>query len=161
LHRDLCHRSWYDTTALLDLSKGFSLPAWAVKPSQLKDSYLDVQKDNITAQVIPIGKSPAKIFGRVKELCDQLLEHGSISRQHAAIVHCAQGPTIIDLKSSHGTKLNESKIPPAQPMLLKGISMCRSAFIAIINDPICPHRFISRVYRNGWCPKVEFIELVL
>jgi hypothetical protein len=34
-----------------------------------------------------LGKRPFFVLGKQKELCHVVLEHGSISRQHAAIVH--------------------------------------------------------------------------
>lgn len=43
---------------------------------------------------------------------------GSISRQHAGLVHTKQGPVLIDLFSSHGTTLNSTKLSAGQPYAL-------------------------------------------
>merc|ERR1719319_220899 len=45
-------------------------------------------------------------------MCDVRLDHPSISRQHAAILHGSSGnPYILDLGSSHGTQVNHKKLP--------------------------------------------------
>merc|ERR1719464_2141631 len=44
-------------------------------------------------------------------MCDLRLDHPSISRQHAAIMHGSSGnPYIQDLGSSHGTQVNHKKL---------------------------------------------------
>jgi len=47
-----------------------------------------------------------------------VLDHQSVSRQHAAIVHSADGILLIDLHSSHGTFLNDEKLEPGVPYKL-------------------------------------------
>ena len=52
------------------------------------------------------------------DTCDIVLRHESTSRQHAAIIHSRRGVHLVDLKSSHGTFLNDVKIRPGEPVLL-------------------------------------------
>lgn len=66
-----------------------------------------------------LSKSRGHSFGRHAEWCDQVLPKlGSVSRQHAALVHTRQGPVIVDLFSSHGTTLNDKRLAPGQPYAL-------------------------------------------
>jgi hypothetical protein len=64
-----------------------------------------------------LSKRPCFVLGKQKELCHVVLEHDSISRQHAAIVHGmppkaqADGGHdvwLIDLDSAHGTFIGRS-----------------------------------------------------
>ena len=57
-----------------------------------------------------VGKRPVHSFGRNSELCTHALDHGSISRQHALIVHTQHGPYLVDLHSSQGTRVNGEKV---------------------------------------------------
>jgi hypothetical protein len=61
---------------------------------------------------LPVGEHPMYTFGR-SLTCDFQLEHPSASRQHAVLVHHENGGLYaIDLKSSHGTAVNEKPIKP-------------------------------------------------
>ena len=58
-------------------------------------------------------------FGR-SLTCDFQLDHPSISRQHAALVHHTKGGLyLIDLKSSHCTAVNGTRLRPFEAVLLK------------------------------------------
>jgi len=58
-----------------------------------------------------INRKKCTIFGRNKSMCDIWLEHPSISRQHAAILHGSSGNMyILDLGSSHKTTCNHKKL---------------------------------------------------
>lgn len=55
--------------------------------------------------------------GRDPNTCDILLQHDSISRQHAVLQYGEQGELYIaDLGSSHGTVLNKETIKPKKLM---------------------------------------------
>ena len=59
------------------------------------------------------------IFGRKKETCDVLLEHQSISRQHAVMFFGEMGAVyLMDLGSSHGTHVNGERITEKEAVLL-------------------------------------------
>ena len=52
--------------------------------------------------------------------CDFPLEHPSLSRNHAALCHHENGGIyVIDLKSSHGTKVNRRALKPFEATLVR------------------------------------------
>lgn len=59
-------------------------------------------------------KNSWMLFGRADEICDQILSHPSISKQHAVIQFRrrknAAVPYLIDLDSTNGTRLNGVQI---------------------------------------------------
>jgi len=66
-----------------------------------------------------INRKKCTIFGRNKSMCDIWLEHPSISRQHAAILHGSSGNMyILDLGSSHGTTCNHKKLSDKKRQVL-------------------------------------------
>lgn len=74
----------------IDFSKGFVLPPWAIEP-QLKEALLVEMKDSRVVTTYSIGRDKARLFGRAEGICNHILGHQSISRQHAAIVHTRAG----------------------------------------------------------------------
>ncbi|GAX75987.1 hypothetical protein CEUSTIGMA_g3430.t1 [Chlamydomonas eustigma] len=67
----------------------------------------------------PMSHNQQVMFGRVPS-CDVVLEHLSISRQHAIISVDASGCVYVtDLQSGHGTKLDEVWIKPKTPRQLR------------------------------------------
>jgi peptidyl-prolyl cis-trans isomerase NIMA-interacting 1 len=58
-------------------------------------------------------------------VCNTPLNHSSISRQHAAIVHSDDGFKVIDLHSTHGTRVNDKKIATGTPVLLRDMDKIR------------------------------------
>ena len=56
------------------------------------------------------------IIGR--QAADILLEHPIVSRRHAQLDCADEACTLMDLKSSNGTKVNEQVLPPNEPMIL-------------------------------------------
>ena len=93
-------------------------PSWAAEPSQL-DARLSVSKGADELESLPIGDHMMYTFGR-SLTCDFQLDHPSISRQHAALVHHENGGLyVIDLKSSHTTSVNGKPIKPYEATLLK------------------------------------------
>lgn len=68
----------------------------------------------------PIGLLPGGrlMVGRLSH-CDVWLENPSVSREHAIIRLDAEGATIEDCSSKHGTLVNGQRIRPAQPERLE------------------------------------------
>ncbi|CAI7891462.1 unnamed protein product [Closterium sp. NIES-53] len=84
-------------------------PEWAVVPKPGVYS-LEVLKDGVSAGSIPLDKKRA-LFGRQTTTCDYVLEHPSLSRQHAAVVHRKNGSVfVIDLGSVHGTYVSNERL---------------------------------------------------
>ncbi len=62
------------------------LPSWRSKPNGYSNKLLAVYKSGDRLDDIKItNKKDHVILGRKKELCDAVLEHQSISRQHAVL----------------------------------------------------------------------------
>ncbi|GAB5356152.1 hypothetical protein AAMO2058_000266600 [Amorphochlora amoebiformis] len=104
-------------------------PGWAKKPVYGKTELQVVkpQEDDNTqggqkalvVEVIPIGKYPTYVMGRERVAVDILALHPTVSRKHAMLVHDEDGDVfIIDLKSGHGTFVNEERIQAQTPILL-------------------------------------------
>jgi len=73
---------------------------------------LQVFKGDEQVDQLKVNAAPVVIFGRV-DTCDVQLDHGSISRRHAAIAHDEDGAVyIIDMNATHGTKLNGTPLRP-------------------------------------------------
>jgi pSer/pThr/pTyr-binding forkhead associated (FHA) protein len=86
----------------------YSVPAWSTIPTESFD--LEVLKDGSIISHIPISSQPTYIFGRNHDACDIVLDHQSISREHAALQFGDRNELyLMDLGSAHGTKRN--KIP--------------------------------------------------
>ncbi|ETW00752.1 hypothetical protein, variant 1 [Aphanomyces invadans] len=98
----------------------FQPPDWIVYPSEASSAVrFDVMRASKTCGVCELGKKLMSIFGREQDGSDFVLANPSISRKHAAIVHCAKGGVyLVDLMSRHGTFVGKSKIPPHDPTLL-------------------------------------------
>ncbi|GMH05218.1 hypothetical protein Nepgr_007058 [Nepenthes gracilis] len=77
-------------------------PDWAIEPRP-GVYYLEVLKDNEILDRISLDKRK-HIFGRQFHTCDFVLDHQSVSRQHAAVIPHKNGSIyVIDLGSAHGT----------------------------------------------------------
>jgi len=100
-------------------TSGFQPPSWARRP-KLHQCGLEVYKRGKLVLVIKdINRKKCTIFGRNKSMCDIWLEHPSISRQHAAILHGSSGNMyILDLGSSHGTTCNHKKLSDKKRQVL-------------------------------------------
>lgn len=69
---------------------------------------------------ISVGPKSCYVLGRSEELSDIWLQHPSISRQHAAIVHDKNEQIcLVDLDSAQGTFVNGKEIEPNAPQALK------------------------------------------
>ncbi|GIL73748.1 hypothetical protein Vretimale_5377 [Volvox reticuliferus] len=99
------------------------VPDWAVEPTA--GSRLLVYKDGQVIQEVPLVKI-VTVFGRVDALADVVLDHPSISRQHAtAAFHGARGTWMItDLGSTHGTFLGDRPLAKNEPTeLVPGVEL--------------------------------------
>lgn len=102
----------------------FEIPSWASPPSGTLR--FDVMKDGVKIDTVDMGKKKCFRVGRQEEN-DLVLDHLSISRQHAAIVHGTEnskhGATLFDLDSAHGTvRINafgKEKLKPNEGIALK------------------------------------------
>merc|ERR1719166_62362 len=95
-------------------------PSWARRP-QLTMSALEVYKKGKLVEIVKdVNRKKMTIFGRNKDLCDIVLQHPSISRQHAAIVHGSSGNMyLIDLGSSHGSTNNKQRLTAEKREVLR------------------------------------------
>jgi len=93
----------------------FKLPSWSRDP-QLTKCALEVFKiKKKIGTVTRVGRQKATVFGRHKSYADVILQHPSISRQHAVILHGKSGNMyLMDLGSSHGTYVNDRRLDGEQ-----------------------------------------------
>jgi len=92
-------------------SKAFVPPIWCTKPP-IFEYYFDILKNGVIGDKINIHDKPYYIIGR-QPTCDIVLDHPSISRQHAVIMHRPTGDVLLlDLNSTHGILLNQKKCHP-------------------------------------------------
>lgn len=90
-------------------------PDWAIEP-RLGVYYLEVLKDGQVLDRINLDKR-RHIFGRQFHACDLVLDHQSVSRQHAAVVPHKNGSIyVIDLGSAHGTFVANERLTKDMPV---------------------------------------------
>ncbi|KVH88499.1 protein phosphatase 1 regulatory inhibitor subunit PPP1R8 homolog [Cynara cardunculus var. scolymus] len=93
-------------------------PDWAIEPRP-GVYYLDVLKDGEVLDRINLDKR-RHIFGRQLQTCDFVLDHQSVSRQHAAVVPHKNGSIyVIDLGSAHGTFVANERLTKDSPVELE------------------------------------------
>ncbi|XP_055801363.1 protein phosphatase 1 regulatory inhibitor subunit PPP1R8 homolog [Solanum dulcamara] len=93
-------------------------PDWAIEPRP-GVYYLDVIKDGEVLDRINLDKR-RHIFGRQFHTCDFVLDHQSVSRQHAAVVPHKNGSIyVIDLGSAHGTFVANERLTKDSPVELE------------------------------------------
>lgn len=99
--------------------QSFKEPEWTAEPTYT-EARLEVFKSDEKIDTVPLGAKKYIVFGRSPEVCDVLLDHTSISRKHAAIVHHTSGKVyLIDLQSGNGTFVDDVRIKAHSPISLK------------------------------------------
>lgn len=90
-------------------------PDWAIEPRS-GVYYLEVMKDGDVLDIINLDKK-RHIFGRQVHTCDFVLDHQSVSRQHAAVIPHKNGSIyVIDLGSVHGTFVGNERLVKDTPV---------------------------------------------
>ncbi|KAK6917895.1 Forkhead-associated (FHA) domain [Dillenia turbinata] len=93
-------------------------PDWAIEPRP-GFFYLEVLKDGEVIDRINLDKR-RHIFGRQIHTCDFVLDHQSVSRQHAAVIPHKNGSIyVIDLGSAHGTFVANERLTKDTPVELE------------------------------------------
>ncbi|KAK3007155.1 hypothetical protein RJ639_017235 [Escallonia herrerae] len=101
-------------------------PDWAIEPRP-GVYYLEVMKDGEVLDRINLEKR-RHIFGRQFHTCDFVLDHQSVSRQHAAVVPHKNGSIyVIDLGSAHGTFVANERLTKDSPVELEAGQSLRFA----------------------------------
>ncbi|KAJ0240549.1 Protein phosphatase 1 regulatory inhibitor subunit PPP1R8 [Hirschfeldia incana] len=93
-------------------------PDWAIEPRDGVYS-LEVVKDGQILDRIHLNRR-RHIFGRQHQACDFVLDHQSVSRQHAVVVPHKNGSIfVIDLGSAHGTFVANERLTKDTPVELE------------------------------------------
>ncbi|XP_054815838.1 protein phosphatase 1 regulatory inhibitor subunit PPP1R8 homolog [Prosopis cineraria] len=93
-------------------------PDWAIEPRP-GVYYLEVLKDGQVLDRINLDRR-RHIFGRQIQTCDFVLDHQSVSRQHAAVIPHKNGSIyVIDLGSAHGTFVANERLTKDSPVELE------------------------------------------
>ncbi|XVF75144.1 hypothetical protein PTKIN_Ptkin13bG0163900 [Pterospermum kingtungense] len=93
-------------------------PDWAIEPRP-GVYYLEVLKEGQVLDCINLDRR-RHIFGRQYHTCDFVLDHQSVSRQHAAVVPHRNGSIyVIDLGSAHGTFVANERLTKDTPVELE------------------------------------------
>ncbi|KAG0084029.1 Kanadaptin, partial [Podila epicladia] len=95
----------------------YQKPTWSGYPNQ--QFSFEVIKNGVVVDKVEAPEKEFMVVGRLP-MCDLEMEHPSLSRYHAVVQFKSNGECFIyDLNSSHGTKLNKTKIPPGVHVPLK------------------------------------------
>lgn len=93
-------------------------PDWAIEP-RVGVYYLEVLKDGEILDRINLDRR-RHLFGRQYQTCDFVLDHQSVSRQHAAVIPHKNGSIyVIDLGSAHGTFVANERLTKDTPVELE------------------------------------------
>ncbi|KAM6585522.1 hypothetical protein CsatB_012524 [Cannabis sativa] len=93
-------------------------PDWAIEP-RAGVYFLEVMKDGEVLDRINLDRR-RHIFGRQSPACDFVLDHQSVSRQHAAVIPHKNGSIyVIDLGSAHGTFVANERLTKDNPVELE------------------------------------------
>ncbi|KAK4373662.1 hypothetical protein RND71_009046 [Anisodus tanguticus] len=118
-------------------------PDWVIEPRP-GVYYLEVIKDGEVLDRINLDKR-RHIFGRQFHTCDFVLDHQSVSRQHAAVITHKNGSIyVIDLGSAHGTFVANERLTKDSPVeletgqSLKFAASTRTYILRKNNDALFP-----------------------
>jgi smad nuclear-interacting protein 1 len=102
-------------------------PPEARKPPSKEQWRMYVFKEKDLLDTVYLHERSVWLFGRDRKVTDMLLEHPSVSKQHAVIqfryINSTNEygdrsgkvkPYLIDLESANGTKLNGKKVEPSR-----------------------------------------------
>lgn len=100
-------------------------PSWAGKASP--GLHLDVLKDAKLIQKLMIDEKKCYLFGRNPQMTDFVVDHGSCSRVHAALIwhQHLERSFLVDLGSTHGTFIGNFRIESNKPTQLPVDSVFR------------------------------------
>jgi len=106
----------------VDKSK-YAVPFWSPSSEAMSAMThawrLDVIRDGVELPPIGIAERAVWVIGR-QPTCDIVLEHGSLSREHAVLQFRSNGSLyVFDLASTHGTFLNKQRLDPHTYVPLK------------------------------------------
>lgn len=90
------------------------------------ESQIEIQKDGSCLGFITLLAGRPTIFGRASS-CDVVLDHASISRQHAKMEVVGNTLILTDLRSCHGTFLNGKLLESGQKIVLIDLDDVRFA----------------------------------
>lgn len=90
-------------------------PNWVKKTAfdtGVANVYLEVYKGDEVVDRVDMCDKPFYLIGRNSDVCDIVADHGSLSRQHAAILYhpLMKKFFLQDLKSAHGTFIGKTQI---------------------------------------------------
>ncbi|EKX48972.1 hypothetical protein GUITHDRAFT_44954, partial [Guillardia theta CCMP2712] len=89
----------------------YEKPPWAgVPPADKFPYFLEVLKNGTIVEKIDLQNKDAFLVGRNADVCDVVLDHPSISRQHAVIQLKEDGEAFIYDMSTHGTRINKKQL---------------------------------------------------
>jgi len=92
---------------------GYEKPEWSGAPCKEEFPYsIEVLKTGTIIDTVDVSGRELFLIGRLEATCDYVLEHPSISRQHAAIQFAANGAAYIYDLSTHGTRVNKRQLKP-------------------------------------------------
>lgn len=98
----------------LTMAMKYEPPAWAADGRNAFSLTLEVIKSGVVMETVtlpPKGDQSFAVVGRMEPVCDLVLQHPSISRQHAVLQFDATGALFLrDLRSTHGTFINKKRI---------------------------------------------------
>lgn len=92
--------------------------------ASVHESQLEIQKDGSCLGFITLLPGRPAIFGRASS-CDVVLDHSSISRQHAKMEVIGNTLILTDLRSCHGTFLNGQLLESGQKIVLNDLDEVR------------------------------------
>lgn len=103
---------------------GFVVPEWCVALPHACEIGILVWKNDVFVDTVSFGGKAMLLAGRLPE-CDIILEHPSVSRKHAAVLHHRSGAVyLLDLNSAHGTFLSGTRLTPHEPTLWPDGASC-------------------------------------